>query len=88
MENQARGIAKYSQMGHLSGKTGNITPVMALNALKNALAATLAHEGEVFGATRSECGNYKELDIDAAKRECAAYLEVLKAHKGDFSYAE
>ncbi len=57
-------------------------------ALKKALAATLAHEGEVFGATRQECGNYKELDLAAAKQECAAYLAVLEAHKGDYSYAE
>ena len=84
-------VIYFGPMGCRTGfylLTRDITPVMALNALKNALAATLAHEGEVFGATRRECGNYKELDIDAAKRECAAYLEVLKAHKGDFSYAE
>jgi S-ribosylhomocysteine lyase len=57
-------------------------------ALKGALAAVLAHEGEVFGATRRECGNYRELDIAAAKRECAAYLAVLENYKGDYHYAE
>ena len=68
--------------------TRDLDPVTVRNALKNALAATVAHEGEVYGASRRECGNYKELNIDAAKRECAAYLEVLNQHKGDFSYAE
>ena len=84
-------VIYFGPMGCRTGfylLTRDIPPVMALNALKNALAATVAHEGEVFGATRKECGNYKELDIDAAKRECGAYLEILKKHKGDFSYAE
>ncbi len=84
-------VIYFGPMGCRTGfylLTRNITPVMALNALKNALAATVAHEGEVFGATRKECGNYKELDIDAAKRECAAYLKILEQHKGDFSYAK
>ena len=84
-------VIYFGPMGCRTGfylLTRDISPVMALNALKNALAATVAHEGEVFGATRQECGNYKELNMDAAKRECAAYLEILKKHKGDFSYAE
>ena len=84
-------VIYFGPMGCRTGfylLTRDIAPVMALNALKNALSATIAHEGEVFGATRRECGNYKELDIDAAKRECAAYLKVLEQHKGDFSYAE
>ena len=84
-------VIYFGPMGCRTGfylLTRDIAPVTALNALKNALSATIAHEGEVFGATRRECGNYKELDIDAAKRECAAYLKVLEQHKGDFSYAE
>ena len=52
-----------------------------ITALKNTEEA-----GEMFGAARKECGNYRELDIDAAKRECAAYLDVLKQQKGDYSY--
>ncbi len=82
-------VIYFGPMGCRTGfylLTRDIAPVTALNALKKALAATVTHEGEVFGATRKECGNYKELDIDAAKRECAAYLNVLEQHKGDFSY--
>lgn len=60
----------------------------AFAALCEALEATCAHTGEVFGATRKECGNYLELDIHAAKRECAAYLAVLKNHKGDYRYEQ
>ena len=84
-------VIYFGPMGCRTGfylLTRDLAPADVLSALKNALAATLAHKGEVFGATRKECGNYKELDLEAAKRECAAYLAVLKEHKGDFSYAE
>ncbi len=84
-------VIYFGPMGCRTGfylLTRDLAPAAVLSALKNALVATLAHEGEVFGATRKECGNYKELDLEAAKRECAAYLAVLQEHKGDFSYAE
>ena len=84
-------VIYFGPMGCRTGfylLTRDITPVTALNALKKALADTLAHKGVVFGATRKECGNYKELDIDAAKRECGAYLEVLNKHTEDFSYEQ
>ena len=84
-------VIYFGPMGCRTGfylLTRDITPVTALNALKKALADTVAHEGDVFGATRKECGNYKELDIGAAKKECAAYLEVLNQHTEDFSYEQ
>lgn len=57
-----------------------------LEAIKHALAQTIAHTGEVFGASRKECGNYRELSLDAAKKECTAYLAVLENHKGGYHY--
>ena len=84
-------VIYFGPMGCRTGfylLTRDLAPADVLSALKNALAATLAHKGEVFGATRKECGNYKELDLEAAKHECAAYLAILEEHKGDFSYAE
>lgn len=84
-------VIYFGPMGCRTGfylLTRDLDPVTVRNALKNALAATVAHGGEVYGASAKECGNYKELDINAAKRECAAYLEILNQHKGDFSYAE
>ena len=84
-------VIYFGPMGCRTGfylLTRDLAPVAVLNALKKALADTVAHTGEVFGASRRECGNYKELDIDAAKRECAAYLKVLDQHKGDFSYEQ
>ena len=82
-------VIYFGPMGCRTGfylLTRDLAPNTVLEALKKALAATVAHEGEVFGASAKECGNYMELDIGTAKRECAAYLEVLKNYKGDFSY--
>ena len=55
-----------------------------ITALKNTEAA-----GEMFGAARKECGNYRELSLDAAKIECARYRAVLenKVQK-TFTYGE
>ena len=36
------------------------------------------HEGEMFGATQKECGNYRELNVGAARLEAMAYLAVLE----------
>lgn len=84
-------VIYFGPMGCRTGfylLTRDVEPLRVLEVLKGALADTLAHTGEVFGASRKECGNYRELDLAAGQRECAAYLEVLKQHKGDFSYAE
>ncbi|MBQ2876905.1 MAG: S-ribosylhomocysteine lyase [Clostridia bacterium] len=58
-----------------------------LSALVGALRKTVEHEGEMFGAVRRECGNYKNLDLSAAKAECKRYLEILESRGNDFTYA-
>ena len=57
-----------------------------LEILKKSLADVVIYEGEMPGGTRIECGNYRNLSLDAAKRECAAYLAVLNGRKVDFTY--
>jgi S-ribosylhomocysteine lyase len=57
-----------------------------LEVLKDCLKKTVEHDGEIFGGTRKECGNYKALSLDSAKKECAAYLEVLNAREHTFEY--
>ena len=56
-----------------------------LTALISALEATLSAD-EMFGQSRIECGNYENLSLDAAKRECERYLSVLKSKINDFEY--
>ena len=57
-----------------------------LAVVKSTLEKIVAHSGEMFGAKREECGNYKNLDLDAAKRECARYLAALNSKENDFIY--
>ena len=49
----------------------------------------IAFEADVmFGATRVECGNYLELDLDSAKREAKRYFDILNSHPQDFKYKD
>ena len=51
--------------------------------------AKIAFEADVmFGASRVECGNYLELDLDSAKREAKRYLDALNSRAQDFKYKE
>ena len=64
----------------------------AYKLVKDILKKTVEHDGEMFGAARKECGNYKELSLAAAKLECERYLNALlereKLGKADFKYDE
>ncbi len=44
------------------------------------------YEGEMPGNTAVECGNYQNLSVADAKKECAAYLAVLRSKTNDFLY--
>ena len=57
-----------------------------LSALIDSLEKTVSHTGEMFCGTRVECGNYKNLSLDAAKAECKRYLGVLTSRENDFKY--
>ena len=59
-----------------------------LAIVKDILAKIIAHEGDVPGASRVECGNYKNLSLDAAKAECTRYLAILSAKENDFTYPQ
>lgn len=56
---------------------------------KHVLQQIVEHDGPVFGASAVECGNHRNLDITAAKTECATYLEVLKQQTNmEFTYPQ
>ena len=60
-----------------------------LAGLKQVLREILAYEGPVYGASPKECGNYRNLDLNAAKIECRRYLDVLESNPNiDFKYRE
>lgn len=49
-----------------------------LEVLKDCLEKICEYDGEMFGNSEVECGNYRNLDLNEAKKEAKAYLEVLK----------
>ena len=57
-----------------------------LRVLLNVLGKVIDHDGEMFGAVRRECGNYKNLSLDRAKAECKRYRDLLLAKDNDFTY--
>lgn len=59
-----------------------------LAIVKDVLAKIVAHDGEMFGASQKECGNYRELSLDAAKIEAARYLEKLNSRTQAFEYPQ
>ena len=61
----------------------------AVTLIKEILEKIVAYEGPVFGASRKECGNYLDLNLDCAKKECKEYLENIKKYqKTDGAYDE
>ncbi len=55
--------------------------MLALERIKN-------HSGDMFGARREECGNYRELSLDAAKKEADRFLSVLRGKENTFLYRQ
>lgn len=58
-----------------------------LSVTRRILADIIAYDGEVFGASAKECGNYRDLGLDTAKKECEGYLRVLEGEQ-TFSYEQ
>lgn len=59
-----------------------------LSEVKKTCERILAHEGPVFGAASRECGNYRNLSLEAAKKEAARYLAELSSREQTFIYEE
>ena len=57
-----------------------------LDTVIDVLRKIISHEGEIFGKARRECGNYRNLDIEAARTEARRYLSCLLSKENDFLY--
>ena len=64
----------------------DISPEKVVFTVKDVLSKIINHTGEMFGNTREECGNYKNLNLDAAKRECKRYLDILNSRENTLAY--
>ena len=62
------------------------SPERVYEVILDTLRKITLHEGEIFGKARKECGNYLNLDIDAAKLECKRYLDALDSNPNRFEY--
>lgn len=64
-------------------------PVDVFEVVKSVVKDVLDYNGEIFGNSAVECGNYRTLSLEAAKKELGEYLEVLKkVEEKDFVYKQ
>ena len=82
-------VIYFGPMGCRTGfylLTRNLSNETVLYELKLALQKTINHQGEIFGGTKKECGNYKCLSLESAKIECNKYLDALNQKTQTFTY--
>ena len=66
----------------------DVTNEETLSLVLSVLKSIVSHEGEMFGCSEIECGNYRNLSVETAKLEAKKYLEVLEASENNFKYGE
>lgn len=83
-------VLYFGPMGCQTGfylLTRALDPKAVYGEVLAVLEKILAHEGDVFGASEVECGNYRNLTLPAAKTEAKRYLNILRERgETDFSY--
>ncbi len=57
-----------------------------LEVVKDVLSKIINHKGEIFGRTREECGNYRNLNLECAQMESERYLKILNSKEVSFKY--
>ena len=87
----ADSVLYFGPMGCQTGfyllVSDDVTPEKVYETTVDVLKKTVAHTGEVFGNSAIECGNYRSLDLSAAKAEASRYLAVLEKNPNpDFKY--
>lgn len=84
-------VIYFGPMGCQTGfylLTRDCDDITVYNVVISVLEKIISYDGEMFGASRKECGNYKNLDLSCAKAECKKYLEALRERGADFKYPE
>ena len=85
----AENVIYFGPMGCQTGfylLVRNEESEFVLSVVKSVLKRIIDHDGEIFGNKREECGNYRNLNLDAAKLECQRYLDVLESSEETFNY--
>lgn len=89
IRNSSLDVIYFGPMGCQTGfylLVRNADNVKVLAEIISALEKIITHNGEVFGASVVECGNYKTLDMETARLEAKKYLEVLRKNDITFKY--
>ena len=84
-------VIYFGPMGCQTGfylLTKDVPDEKVLEITLSILADIASYEGEMPGNSAVECGNYRNLSVDAARLECSRYLDVLKNKTNDFKYKE
>ncbi|MGN0985866.1 MAG: S-ribosylhomocysteine lyase [Candidatus Enterenecus sp.] len=55
-----------------------LTHTQAIGLLQEVFAAGANWQGEVPGKSAAECGNYRNLDADLARAQCAFYADLIQ----------
>ena len=75
-------IIYFGPMGCRTGfyfiTTDTLSKKDAIELTKSALAFCADFEGEVPGVSEAECGNYRDHDLETAKKEAAEYVKVIE----------
>ncbi len=56
----------------------NVSPSEAIELTREAFKFCAAFEGEVPGVSEKECGNWRDHDLETAKKEAAEIADILK----------
>lgn len=74
-------IVYFGPMGCQTGfyflVRNTVSKEKALSVIRESLKRTIEYDGAVFGASETECGNYRNLNLETAKNACRAYLYIL-----------
>lgn len=91
IRNNEEDVIYFGPMGCQTGfylLVRNSSDEEVLEKIKLCCKKIIEHTGPVFGASEPECGNYRNLELDTAKREAQRYLDILNTKKVDFKYYE
>lgn len=84
-----KNIIYFGPMGCQTGfylLVRNENDAKVLDTVKDVLLKIINHRGEIFGNTREECGNYRNLNLEASQIEAKRYLDVLNSKEVTFKY--
>ena len=63
--------------------TRNLAPETAIKIVRDAFEFIADYNGEIPGVSEAECGNYREHDLDGAKKSVVPFIKATKGYKAE-----